>query len=496
MKTSNRSIVSKLAVALPLAAVIAGCSSDNNNNDNVIEFPPAAEEPAASGFIQVVHASVDAPAVNVLLNGSVAIEGLDYAETSGFAELDTGSYDIAVEGIIPGGNAAVIEVAGFSIEENARPTVIAVGNVADIAPLVVNESASEPAETEVALTVTHAAPDAPRVDVYLSAPEDDFASLSAAFAFEFGESIDAGVVMAEPVRIRVGLEDDVVYDSGTVDLTAFAGQKLLVTAIAAENSTEAAASPVKLLVTTEQGESVEILDMDTNAGVRVVHLSPDANAAVMSAGVDSGNVEVFATSEVLGMDPVELIAGFNYLDQFPGESAYAGVPAASYVFDVAPDTDMVGDSVFMSGEVALEAGTEYTVVAAGRVLGTPAFGLLPTVDANRAVATEASVKVIHGAPAAGEVDVYVTAAGEFSAMDVEGGMAGAPLLTDFAFGDITDYVTVATGAYDIRVVAGGMVAINVENFELGGGVVASVLAYGPSEQGGTTADFGVVVLTN
>ncbi|MBN8429564.1 DUF4397 domain-containing protein [Microbulbifer salipaludis] len=494
MKTSNSRIVSKLAVALPLAAFIAGCSDDGN--DNVLQFPPAVEEPAASGFIQVVHASPDAPAVNVLLNGSVAIEGLDYAETSGFAELDAGSYDISVEGITPDGNVGVIDVAGFSLEENARPTVIAVGNVAEIAPLVVSESATDPADDQVALTVTHAAPDAPRVDVYLSAPEDDFAGLSAAFAFEFGESIDAGVVTAEPVRIRVGVEDDVVFDSGTVDLTGFAGQKLLVTAIAAENSTEAAASPVKLLVTTEQGESVELIDVDTNAGVRVLHLSPDANAAVTSAGIASGNVEVFASSEVLGMAPVELIPGFNYLEQFPGDSAYAGVPAASFVFDVAPDTDMVGDSVFTSGELALDAGVEYTVVAAGRVLGSPAFGLLATADANRSVATEASVKVIHGAPAAGAVDVFVTPAGEFTAADVEGGLAGAPLLDDFAFGDITDYVTVAPGAYDIRVVAGGVAAINVENFELGGGVVANVLAYGPSEQGGDVADFGVVVLTN
>ena len=488
MKTSSSGIVSKLAVALPLAVFIAGCSDDGN--DNSLQFQPVVEEPPASGFIQVVHASPDAPAVNVLLNGSAAIEGLDYGETSGFAELDAGSYDIAVEGIIPGGNATVIDVSGFTLEENARPTVIAVGRVADIAPLVVNESAAEPADSEVALTVTHAAPDAPRVDVYLSAPEDDFASLSPAFAFEFGESIDAGAVTAEPVRIRVGVEDDVVYDSGTVDLTAFAGQKLLVTAIAAENSTESAASPVKLLVTTEDGDAVELRDVETNAGVRVVHLSPDANAAA------GGPVEVFATSEALGMDPVELIPSFDYLDQFPGDSAYTGVPAASYVFDVAPDTDMIGDSVFMSDELAVEAGMEYTVVAAGRVLSSPAFGLLATADANRSVATEASVKVIHGAPAAGAVDIYVTPAGEFTAMDVEGGLAGAPLLDDFAFGDITDYVKVEPGAYDIRVVAGGMAAINVENFQLDGGVVASVLAYGPSEQGGEVADFGVVVLTN
>ncbi|GMG86052.1 DUF4397 domain-containing protein [Biformimicrobium ophioploci] len=488
MKSTNKFPAVKLMAALPLAIFLAGCSDDGD--DEVFRLPPVAEEAAAPGFIQVVHASPDAPAVNVLLNGSVAIETLDYAANSGFAELDAGSYDIAVEGIIPGGNATVIDVAGFNLEENARPTVIAVGNVAEIEPLVVSESATDPADNQVALTVTHAAPAAPMVDVYVSGPEDDFSSLSAAFSFSFKESIDAGALTAEPVRIRVGVEETVVYDSGTVDLSGFAGQKLLVTAIAAENATQAATSPVKLLVTTEEGASVELIDARTNAGVRVVHASPDATRAA------GGNVEVFATSEVLGADPVELIPGFDYLEQFPGEGAYAGVPGATYVLDVAPDTDMVGDSVFQSGEVELMAGEEYTVVAAGRVLGSPAFGLLPTMDDNRSIATQASVKVIHAAPAAGDVDVYVTPAGEFSATDIEAGLAGDPLLDDFAFAEITDYVSVAPGAYDIRVVAGGVAAINVEDFQLDGGVVASVLAYGPSEQGGNVEDFGVLVLTN
>jgi hypothetical protein len=193
---------------------------------------------------------------------------------------------------------------------------------------------------------------------------------------------------------------------------------------------------------------------------------------------------------------VELIDAFSYLDVVPGVTGFATVPAGDYVFDVAPDTDSIVDSVFTSDSITLTKGGEYTVVAAGRVAAEPAFGLLLTAENLRPVATQASVKVIHAAPAAGTVQVYVTPAGDFSVAEVESGMAGTPLLPDFAFGDITDAVAVAPGDYDIRVIAGGIAAINVENFNLAAGSVSTVIARGPIEPAGIPSDFGLVVLGN
>jgi hypothetical protein len=61
----------------------------------------------------VIHASPDAPAVNVKLDGLTAIAELDYAESSGYQLVSTGSADIAVEAIIAGGNTDVINVPDF-----------------------------------------------------------------------------------------------------------------------------------------------------------------------------------------------------------------------------------------------------------------------------------------------------------------------------------------------------------------------------------------------
>lgn len=441
------------------------------------------------GEVRVIHASPDAPPVNVNLNGTAAITDLDFGESSGYARIDAGAYDIAVEGIIPGGNATVIDVAGFDVAVSSRNNILAVGDVAAIEPLVVDESAATPGAGEVAVAVVHAAPDAPAVDVFVTAPGADLTGLMPTATLAFKESADAGAVALGTVQIRAAVGGTVVFDSGDVDLTPFDGSKLLIAAIETTTATETAASPIKLLVATDS-DAVTLRDAATTVGAKVIHVSPDAGS------VAGGPVEVFATSDALGMDPVEIIDAFSYTDIVAGADTYVSIPSGDYIFDVAPNTNMIGDSVFTSAALTLGAGGDFTVIAAGRVAADPAFSLLATADDNRSIATEARVKVVHAAPAAGTVDVFVNPAGTVSVAEIEGGTAGTPLLDDFVFPTVTDYVSVAPGDYDIRVVAGGTVAINAEGFTLSPGLVANVIARGPLEPTGAPTDFGLIVTTN
>lgn len=479
--------VSRLLLVFVVAVVLTACDDDD---DPVSNFTTSSND-IDQASVRVIHASPDAPPVNVKLDGVTAIVDLDYAESSNYASIAAGDYDIAVEGIIPGGNLDVITVPDFDFADDSRTTIIAVNPVATIKPLVIADSSATPGANEIALRVVHASPTAPAVDVYLTAPGVDINTVTPAFSFSFEEDIDAGAVAAGTAQIRVTLAGTktVVYDTGSVDLGPFAGQKLLLAALSTVNPTSQAAAPISILVATDNA-SLMLYDTNTNSGARVVHASPDATAAA------GGDVEVFATSTALPVSPTELIDAFGYQGIVPSANTHVAVPSGSYVFDVAPNTNTIGDSVYTSGSLALAAGAEYTVVAAGRVLTTPAFSLLVSADDSRSVATQASVKVIHAAPAAGDVDVFVTVAGAFSVAEVEANMAGAPLLDDFAFADITGYVAVAPGNYDIRVVAGGVAAINVENLNLAAGSVSTIVARGPSEPSGMPTDFGVILLTN
>ena len=480
----SRSIFSKKILAggvLAASLALAGCGSDSDGE----------------ALLRVVHASKDAPPVNIRVDRDTVVRELDYAHSSGFVDADSGIVDIVVEAIIPGGNADVITVSDISLENNGRYSVMAVGDTAAIEALLVTETAANPGAGEVALAVVHASTMAPAVDVYITAPGATLNGTAPSFTVDFKGQIDVGAVPAGTYQIRIALageadpDANAVYDSGAVDLSPFAGEKLLVAAISSVTDTESTASPVKLLVATDSAQ-VELLDTETQFGARVLHLSPDAGTAA------AGPVEVFATSAALPGSPVELIPSFVYEDIVPaGGASYVELPPGDYVFNVAPDGAGI-PGVYTSPSLPLMMGHEYTVIAAGLVTGTPAFDLLATVDENRSVVTQASVKIVHGSPAAGLVDVYVTPENTVTTADILAGNGGMPLLDDFAFGDITPYVALAPGKYDIRVIAAGPVAaIDIAGFEVTAGLVATVIAKETDAAvGGAPDPFGVVVLTN
>jgi uncharacterized protein DUF4397 len=477
MKFNNSTILASSVIVG--AALMSGCSSDDNDKSNV----------------RIIHASADAPAVDIKLNDAVAAPALDYPQSTGFVSIDAGTYNVAVDAIVPGGNLqGVIKVDGITFEKDQRYTVVAIDDTDNIGEFIAEESAATPGADEVAISVLHAATsvEGVNVDVYVTAPGADISGTGPNFSFDFKGQADAGALPVGEYQIRVVAGGDTAnpaYDSGTVDLSGFAGQKLLLLAVNTVNSTTREASPVKLVAYTDTAQ-VELIDTRTTAGARVVHLSPDAGA-----------VEVFASSDALGSaSPAEIIDSFAYTDTDPADGiSYSYVPAGDYIFDVAAANGGIGNSIFTSPALPLSAATEYTVIAAGYVAaGSPAFDLLPTADSNRSIVTQASVKVVHGAPLAGTVDVFVTPAGQFTKEQVESGAAGAPLLDDFTFAEITDYVPVAPGDYDVRVVTdggAGTAAINVEGFNLAAGSVSTVIARQPVS-GGDPTDFSVIVLGN
>lgn len=491
-KTGGNSKLGLTAGILAISLILTGCSDGDTNYSD----------------LRVIHTSKDAPPVNVRVDNRSVISNLDYAVSSGYVEVRSGTKSVAVEAIIPSGNADVINVPAFRFETDTRYNILAINDTATIEALVVSESAADPSVSEIALAVVHASTNAGTVDVYVSAPGAMLNGTAPTFTLDYQGEIDAGALPAAPYQIRVALQGEAdpdnnsVYDSGTIDLSSFAGEKLLIAAISSVTTTETMASPVKLLVATDTA-TLNLIDTNTNVGTRVLHISADA-----------GPVDVFATSPALLGSPVKLIDDIEYTETFPNYSLpadpsysdYANIPAGDYAFDVvAPSSpaSTVADSVY-NAQLPLASGVEYSVIALGNVadgLDGPgngdAFGLLPMVDANRAIVTQASVKILHAAPAAGLVDVYVTPAGDFTAAQVENGDAGAPLLDGFAFGSLTDYVTLPPGNYDIRVVpeATGITAIDVPNYPLTASLVATIIAQQTEVPTGP-APFGVVVLTN
>lgn len=129
-------------------------------------FAPMASTSAAEGDarVRIVHASPDAPNVDVWVNGAVAVSNLAFKQATTYLELAPGEYQVQVAPT--GGTAAdaVID-ATLTLAAGMDYTVAAVGQIAEIAPLVLEGNTAAPAAGKAHLRVVHASPDAPAVDV-------------------------------------------------------------------------------------------------------------------------------------------------------------------------------------------------------------------------------------------------------------------------------------------------------------------------------------------
>ncbi|MBX3707439.1 MAG: DUF4397 domain-containing protein [Pseudomonadales bacterium] len=410
-----------LAAAFMAVTFLAACGGNNSNSPAPAPDPAPPPPPPATSSLEVLHASPDAPAVDVLAGGSVVLSNVPYKTGSGFLTVQEGTLAVEVRAITPSGSVTVIGPANLPIAGDERITVIAVGETATLEPLVLTAPEAGPAAGNVRLRVVHAAPNAPAVDVFATAPGADLASAAPLGTFAFGEDLGPVEVPAATYQVRVTLAGDastVVFDSGEVPLTA--GADLV---IAAVQNTGPGTAPISLVALDGTG-SLEILDATTPSALRVVHASADAPDVDIIANDD------FAAPAVPAL-------------AFPDVTGYLLLPPSTLNVKVVPAG--AATPVVIDADLELEAGVEQTVLAVGPLADIEPLVL---VDDNRRIATEARIRLVHASPSAGNVDIYVTDA-LTSIDDVEPAFAGVPFKAD------TGYVGLAPGSYAVTVTPAG-----------------------------------------
>jgi hypothetical protein len=118
----------------------------------------------------------DAPTVNIYAASAVlaGLENVDYQVSSPWITIDEGIYALRVEANVPSGNAGVA-TASLTLEGEKSYNVLAVGSTTDgtVEPLVVSVDRSAVTAGNVRVQIVHAAPTAPMVDIYVTAPDAD-----------------------------------------------------------------------------------------------------------------------------------------------------------------------------------------------------------------------------------------------------------------------------------------------------------------------------------
>lgn len=154
----------------------------SDNLDNIGDLGGNSNTPSSSdtmSYIKILHASPNAPAVDIYVNDNKVVENLAFSEATDYLPVEPGSYNVKVYATGTTDNP-VIDV-DIEVPEKTRVTVAAIGNLPDIELLPISENIVTKMSNDTHLRVAHLSPNAPAVDVTLPKGDVLFENV------EFGE---------------------------------------------------------------------------------------------------------------------------------------------------------------------------------------------------------------------------------------------------------------------------------------------------------------------
>jgi hypothetical protein len=360
-----------------------GCDDDD---------APVAPDMGEGAMLRVIHASPDAPAVDIYAEGvsGALITDLEYGETSAYLDLDAGTYNVQLRaaGADPG-SAPAYETGDLTITDGAKITALAVGllgssNADDkfrVLPLA--EAFADPGAGNAAVRIVHGSADAPTVALDVGAdgtPEiDDFE--------RFEETGETGVALPSGTELQIAIWAGNPLSRVTVFTTPQLpeGGELFVIATGLLGKYPREDDGFSLLAVAPSGS---IGFIKQNPSVFALHASPDAPAVDIYAGT---------TMLVQNLDFSEL-------------SAIVQVPPGAYTLDFKATGS--GQTAVSATTPSLAAGERYLAIASGFLSsGMPAFQLIPVGDAFTLGGTDPLVRVVHSSPDAPAVDVGTVSEG-------------------------------------------------------------------------------------
>lgn len=407
-----------------LAFAISACSDD----DDTITTPAEG-----SVKLRVIHTSYDAPAVDIQVDNAVAISGLAYGETSGYADLASGSRNIKVTPA--GATTPVVIEANVNLEDGKEYSVYAVGDLANITAIV-SEDLRTPNSSKAKVRFVHTAPDAPAVDIRLNSGAGPAVFSNAAFQnftdyIEVDEGTYTFVVTPTGANAEVVVFDPIMITNGNV---------YTVVAHGTLDATDAFPFAVRAFVDNNAGDAFADFTTDARANVTVAHASPDA------PGVD-----LLIDDAVINTAPLEFPSNTGYLEVMPG--------TRNIKVNASGTTTTV-----INADLVLAANMNYSIFAVDFLADiTP---IVLEDDLTTPAAGKAHVRFLHLSPDAPAVDITLT--------------DGTIVFGNNEFKQATDFTPLDATTYDLQVRLAGTstVVLELPNITLEDGKIYTVFAKG------------------
>lgn len=155
-RTSNPGKVVLLAFAL-IAALAAA----------FVSLAPRGAAAADTGRVRVMHASPDAPAVDIFVDGAKAVTALAFPSNTPYVTLPAGGHTVEVFVSPSDGTGDPVLEAILDVQAGKDYTVLAVGTLAGgtLGLEVFEDNNATPAAGNAHIRLIHASPDAPAVKV-------------------------------------------------------------------------------------------------------------------------------------------------------------------------------------------------------------------------------------------------------------------------------------------------------------------------------------------
>lgn len=132
-------------------------NNNNNNNGTSIE--------GTMSYVKILHASPDAPAVDIYVDDNLVAENLAFTEATGYLPLQAGTYNVKIYGT--GTTASPVIDTDVEVPSGTRLTIAAIGSMDDLRLLPIPEDITPSTAQGAFVRVVHLSPDAPAVDVTL-----------------------------------------------------------------------------------------------------------------------------------------------------------------------------------------------------------------------------------------------------------------------------------------------------------------------------------------
>lgn len=425
---------------------------DNGDGKTFVDLK-AAPKAEMKANVRVLHMSYDAPAVDIAVDGAVAISNLAYGDSSGYAKLDAGERAIKVTPT--GKDTPVVIDAKATVEANKSYTIVAINDLQNIAPLVLAD-AREVNAGKAKLRVIHAA-DAPTVDIKVNTPDSQpvIPALEKGKATEYAE-LDAGdysfVITAAGDNKAVVSFEKVTLEAGKVYTVVARG-----TLDAGDNYDFG----VRVFIDNDEGKaSVDLKPMAAKpmAKAMVVHASPDAPA-----------VNLFVDGNKVNQTPLA----------YPNNTGYLDLEAKEHKIEVKADGS---DTAAIDATLPFDANKNYTIFAINTLANIEPLRVED--DLTAPASGKAHVRFIHLSPDAPAVDIVVK--------------GGPELFNNQKFKDFTAFTPVDAGTYTIEVKlnGSGTVALTLTDLKLEDGKIYTVFAKGLVAGSGAQALGAEIIVNN